>query len=583
MPSYDESLVRAANDLNSGRLEEAGKRLDRLIRDYPKESPPYNLRAILRKAEGDMDGALADTGAALEIEPDNVQYRVNLGTVMLLQGDHHSALENFARAVEQKPDHTLARRNRGMLLLALERFAEALDDLRLAVDGEPRRGETRIALADALVEAGALNDALAELKEAEKLLGEQTPQWQHVWGRMVYRSGRLPAAREAFMAALLAQPNEIRHHIALAATHFHEGDVRQAREITRAALKRFPTTERRAGTPELAVLVLEAFRQECFHELSDRTFNHTGGNFISYIAPGRVSYTHAITDYIESPGDLPNRDSYDVVYNNHAVHETTVRHDQVEPLSRLIAGLDLPVVNRPEAVAGTTRTANAEKFADAREFVFPRTIRVRHELDPAVAHARILDALTLPIILRPPETHKGVGARLVETEQQLFETIARQPYAELYAIEYHDCQSEDGLYRRYRLACVDGDLSANSMHVASDWNVHGAQRETIGWFERGFDREEAAFYDAPERLLNGDPKTRFREIVDKTDLDIFGFDFGFRKDGRIIVFEVNAGMELGFDVDFSRYQYRKPNADRLRGKIEELLISRSRGARPAAS
>ena len=72
MPSFDENLVRAANDLNSGQLEQAGKRLDKLIRDHPEKAKPYNLRAILRKTLGDLEGALADTGSAVDIEPDNV-------------------------------------------------------------------------------------------------------------------------------------------------------------------------------------------------------------------------------------------------------------------------------------------------------------------------------------------------------------------------------------------------------------------------------------------------------------------------------------------------------------------------------
>ena len=33
-------------------------------------------------------------------------------------------------------------------------------------------------------------------------------------------------------------------------------------------------------------------------------------------------------------------------------------------------------------------------------------------------------------------------------------------------------------------------------------------------------------------------------------MDIYGFDFGMSRDGRIVVFEVNAAMALGLEFDF---------------------------------
>jgi hypothetical protein len=335
------------------------------------------------------------------------------------------------------------------------------------------------------------------------------------------------------------------HYTALAAACYHCGDPVQADKVTRAAFKKFPAFERGAAAPELRVLVLESLGVTPYDVLPRGNFAYTRGNFISCMVPGRIAYTHVVTDCIDSLGSVLDLDRFDLVYNNCVVHETTVSQGQAAHLER---------------------------------FVFPRTIRVEHALEPGPTKARILERLTLPIILRPLFSHVGFGAKLVRTERELEEAIATAPFSELYAIEYHDCQSADGLYRRYRFACVDGQLSANSLQIASQWNVHAKERETLGWFERGFDREETAFYDEPAKLLGAEPADVFREIVRSTPLDIYGIDFGFARDGRIVVFEINAAMALGLDTDFRKYPNRKPCADRFAAEVEALFFARRKNA-----
>ena len=78
------------------------------------------------------------------------------------------------------------------------------------------------------------------------------------------------------------------------------------------------------------------------------------------------------------------------------------------------------------------------------------------------------------------------------------------------------------------------------MHVASNWNVHSRERLSLDWFERGLDREETAFVDEPAEVLGIEPSELFQEIIDKTPLEIYGIDFGVRRDGRIVVLQRDA-------------------------------------------
>jgi Tfp pilus assembly protein PilF len=578
MPSYERKIARAAEALEKGRLDDAERLLSNVLGNHPKNADAHNLRALTLLQRRDVARALDHARTAVELAPDNYRFRGNLGAALMIAGRLDDAAAHLDQAVAAAPDYPLARRQRGMLHAGFERFAEAATDLSVAVKHEPNLAENRIAFADALIELGRYDAAADELRTAEKLEGTQSAHWKYVWGRLMYRMGRFHDSRFAFTTALLAAPGKMSHYTALAAACYHCGDPVQADKVTRAAFKKFPSFERGPAAPEMRVLVLESLGVTPYDVLPRGSFAYARGNFITYMVPDRIAYTHVVTDCIDSLGGVLDLDRFDLVYNNCVVHETTVSQGQAAHLAHMAGELRAPLINTPDAVAETTRDGNALRFGAAERFLFPRTIRVEHALEPGPTKARILERLRLPVILRPLFSHVGFGARLVRTERELEEAIATAPFSELYAIEYHDCQSADGLYRRYRFACVDGQLSANSLQIASQWNVHAKERETLAWFERGFDREETAFYDEPAKLLGAEPADVFREIVRSTPLDIYGIDFGFARDGRIVVYEVNAAMALALDTDFRKYPYRKPYTDRFAAEVEALFFARRKKA-----
>ncbi|MCG8542698.1 MAG: hypothetical protein MJE12_00680, partial [Alphaproteobacteria bacterium] len=71
--------------------------------------------------------------------------------------------------------------------------------------------------------------------------------------------------------------------------------------------------------------------------------------------------------------------------------------------------------------------------------------------------------------------------------------------------------------------------------------------------------------------------------VNDTALDIYGFDYGFRRDGRIVVFEINAAMGLGLEPFLANIPHRKQYVGPLVEEIETYFLARSRepGAAPS--
>ncbi len=117
-----------------GRIPEAKGYLEKAIDLDPAWGRPYNLMAVLCRAEGDMAGAEAQALAALERDPDEV-----------------AAHNNYAN-----------------LLVALERFDEAETHYRVAIEANARHPKPYYNLACLFSLQGRVDEAVAHLREAFK-------------------------------------------------------------------------------------------------------------------------------------------------------------------------------------------------------------------------------------------------------------------------------------------------------------------------------------------------------------------------------------------------------------------------------
>lgn len=573
-PHAISTLAQAADAAKKGRLEEAESLLGGILLESPRDPEAHNLNFAIAMKRQDFPLARTRAEAALRHLPDNARALCNFGSVLMKLGDYDGALDKLDAAVEIAPTYFFARRNRGLVHVAFDRFVDAAADFKAAVEAQPNRADTRIALADALTEIGQFDAAKAEIQTAAKIgTGPQVEQ-TYVGGRLLYRMGKFAAARQAFAAVLSSDPTKMKHYQALAAASYHSGDALHGAEVTRACIKRFPSFERSSGEPTLRVLVLEALGEDCFTTPGRKGLNYSPGNYPAFMPTDRVAYTHVMTDTIDVLGDVVDLGKFDLAINNRPVHERLVMRGQVERFDRIVAELPMPLINSPAAVAQVTRVKNAQKFANAERFIFPRTIQVRHEVDAAATRTRVLEEIGLPLILRPLDTQLGIGAVLVRDESALEQEFAKCPYSDFYAIEYHDCVSEDGLFRRYRYACLGGQLTPDNMHAAKEWNVHGHGRDTLDWYGLGLDREEMAYLEDPESVLGTHPDVLFKEITDHTTLDIYGIDFGFRKDRRLVVFEVNAAMAIT-EADLSKFPYRRARWEKDVARVEAYFSAKA--------
>ena len=575
-PEEMTAFAQASEAAKNGRLDEAETLLAAVLVETPKDAKAQNLSFAIAMQRRDFLLARKRAEATLALMPGDPNTLSNLGAALIQSNDHATAMSHLNAAVDADPNHFFARRNRGMLNAALGHYAEAVEDLKVAVATQPDRGDTRMALADALTESGQLDEAATVIQEAAKLNIGSKVERTFFWGRLMFRMNRFPEARQAFAAVLSAGASEMKHYQGLAAASFHCGDTLHAEKVTAGAYRKFPSFERGSDAPDFRVLVLEPMGLDSFTDIGNQPINYVTGNFPAFLPIERITYTHAIADTGCDLNDALDMSQYDVAINNRSVFEQVEARRQAEGYEKWVSELPMPVLNTPAAVSLVTREANAKRFADAKQFTFPRTIRVTHTTDIDATRDHILANLRFPIILRPPHTHVGHGVMLINDEDGLREVFRQNPVSNFYAIDYHDCASPDEMFRRYRLACVGGRLIPEGMRADFKWNVHSWDHGPEKWSELGFDEEEKAFWENPEELLGAPPEEFFRDIVEATELDIYGIDFGIRKDdGRVIVYEVNSAMAIANGGGLEKFPYRIPQCDHVKGLIIDLLFEKA--------
>jgi tetratricopeptide (TPR) repeat protein len=65
----------------------------------------------VRRAKGDLDGAMADYNEALRLNPQYALAYNNRGNIFLQRGDFDTAINNYEAALRIDPNHRLAREN----------------------------------------------------------------------------------------------------------------------------------------------------------------------------------------------------------------------------------------------------------------------------------------------------------------------------------------------------------------------------------------------------------------------------------------------------------------------------------------
>ena len=272
----------------------------------------------------------------------------------------------------------------------------------------------------------------------------------------------------------------------------------------------------------------------------------------------------------EALHDIPD---HDVAFI--AIGESAENRPVLENLRHLLAGWKGPILNNaPERIMALTRDAVAATFADEPTVLAPPTLRAGRETLHRLAAgesegAANLPGETFPLIVRPIGSHAGQGVEKIDGPDALSAYLAARPEQEFYIAGFIDYRSPDGLFRKQRIAFIDGKAYASHLAISEHWMVHYLSASMTEKPERR--AAEAAWMESFHTDFAVRHAAAFEAISRRIGLDYFGIDCAQMQDGRLLLFEADTAMIVHAMDPEDLFPYKKPAMRELFGAFQAAL------------
>ena len=288
-----------------------------------------------------------------------------------------------------------------------------------------------------------------------------------------------------------------------------------------------------------------------------------------------------VVDGIELPVPLPDQDVAIVIAS-----DSEECRAALGIIDSVAARWPRPMLNSPHLVGNLDRDKLHQLLRGIEGLDIPATICVTRAQLSEVAQCslslpEIAAGLELPVIVRPRGSHAGVGLAKVDDRAAIDRYLAEQPEQEFFVARFVDYASEDGLFRKYRVAFVDGRPFACHMAIADRWDIwylnagmsdNMAKRLEEETFMRTFD---IGFARRHRTALTG--------LADRIGLDYFTIDCAENKSGDLLIFEAdNTAVVHNMDSP-ELFPYKAPQMRKVFEAFAAMLCRRAQDDREHAA
>lgn len=282
----------------------------------------------------------------------------------------------------------------------------------------------------------------------------------------------------------------------------------------------------------------------------------------------------ALTMLYVQPGEALPRElpEHDVIFVAISQSERTM--SLLTELESRLASEPRPILNRPAGIAKTCRAEAYRHLAGIEGLLVPPTVQARRAelaevIEGKLDLTRLLDGDAFPLIIRPVDSHAGLGLCKAATPTELASYLETSPAEEFFISRFVDYSSHDGLFRKYRVALVDGVPFAAHMGISSHWIIHylnagmtqsaekrAEEERFMRTFDDGFARRHGQALEA---------------IAQRFGLDYLVLDCAETRNGELLLFEADPSSVVhSMDPD-DLFPYKRPTMERLYSAFRAML------------
>jgi glutathione synthase/RimK-type ligase-like ATP-grasp enzyme len=280
---------------------------------------------------------------------------------------------------------------------------------------------------------------------------------------------------------------------------------------------------------------------------------------------------------LELPAPLPDHDVAIVIAS-----DSEECRDALRKIERAAARWPRPLLNPPHLVRNLDRDKLHRLLSGIDGLDIPATVSAtRAQLsEPDVLLAQIAHDLAFPIIVRPRGSHAGTGLARIDDRAMIGRYLAQRPEQEFFVSRFVDYADDDGLFRKYRIAVVDGRPYACHMAVADRWDIWYLNAGMA--FSESKRLEEQDFMRSFDQAFAVRHRRALQAMVDRIGLDYFTVDCAENNRGELLIFEAdNTAVVHNMDSP-ELFAYKPPQMRTIFAAFAAMLFARARGRERAA-
>lgn len=157
-------------------------------------------------------------------------------------GNYDQAIRDFKHALELNPENVEARVALGNVLLVQSRFDESRRQFKDVISRDPANKDARWLLGSVFEKEGKLPEAMRAYERALKIDPEYAPALQAI-GRLALKMGAIDSGRKHLLDAARLDPDNSSPYVDLANSYLRERNIDQAIIMYRRALERAPDSD----------------------------------------------------------------------------------------------------------------------------------------------------------------------------------------------------------------------------------------------------------------------------------------------------------------------------------------------------
>ena len=282
-----------------------------------------------------------------------------------------------------------------------------------------------------------------------------------------------------------------------------------------------------------------------------------------------------VGDEAAAPETLPGHDVAFV-----AVGESAANLPLLRTLDAQVTAWPRPILNAaPRRISELTRDGVCALLEGAPGLVAPRAARLdRIGLERLISGALPLDAVLpgsgFPILVRPIGSHAGTGLAKLDDLDALAPYLEGRAEEGFYLSPFIDYSNPaDGLYRKQRIALIDGRPYLCHHAISEHWMVHYLSAAMVEHPERR--DEEARVMADFDRDFAVRHKAAFEAMAERIGLDYFAIDCAETRDGRLLLFEADVAMIVHNMDPPDLFPYKPPQMRKVFTAFTDMLVRRA--------